>query len=113
LSPDQIEAAVADLAKQNGWNVFVTLAARGILGAAADGHVEYVPVLPVRGEIAVVGAGDAVSANLTVALAAEASLGEALELANAAASVVVHKPGTAGTASVLEIRKPLCLPACA
>jgi rfaE bifunctional protein kinase chain/domain len=110
LSPDQVEAAAVALAQKNGRNVFITLAARGILGAAADGQVEYVPALPVRGEIDVVGAGDAVSANLTVALAAGASLGEALELANAAASVVVHKLGTTGTASVPEIRKLLCLP---
>jgi rfaE bifunctional protein kinase chain/domain len=112
LSPDQVEAAAVALAKKNGRNVFITLAARGILGAAADGQVEYVPALPVRGEIDVVGAGDAVSANLTAALAAGANLGEALELANAAASVVVHKLGTTGTASVPEIRKLLCLPGC-
>ncbi len=87
------------------------MAARGILGAAPSGQIEYVPALPVRGEIDVVGAGDAVSANLTAALAAGASLGEALELANAAASVVVHKLGTTGTASVPEIRNLLCLPA--
>ena len=110
LSPEQIEAATRTLAGNNGRSVFVTLAARGILGAAADGQVEYVPALPVRGEIDVVGAGDAVSANLTVALAAGAGLGEALELANAAASVVVHKLGTTGTASVPEIRNLLCLP---
>ncbi len=110
VSPDQVEAAAVALAKKNGRNVFITLAARGTLGASADGQVEYVPALPVRGEIDVVGAGDAVSANLTVALAAGASLGEALELANAAASVVVHKLGTTGTASVPEIRKLLCLP---
>ena len=105
LSADQIEAAAAALAKSNGRTVFVTLAARGMLGAAPDGEVEYVAALPVRGEIDVVGAGDAVSANLTTALAAGASLGEALELANAAASVVVHKLGTTGTANVAEIRQ--------
>ena len=110
LSPDQVEAAAAALAKKNGRSVFVTLAARGIIGASADGHVEYVPALPVRGEIDIVGAGDAVSANLTAALAAGADLGEALELANVAASVVVHKLGTTGTASVPEIRKLLCSP---
>ena len=110
LSPDQVEAAAAALAKKNGRNVFVTLAARGILGAAPTGQVEYVPALPVRGEIDIVGAGDAVSANLATALAAGASMGEALELANAAASVVVHKLGTTGTASVPEIRKLLIPP---
>jgi rfaE bifunctional protein kinase chain/domain len=110
LSPDQVEAAAAALAKKNGRSVFVTLAARGMIGAAANGQVEYVSALPVRGEIDVVGAGDAVSANLTVALAAGAGLGEALELANAAASVVVHKLGTTGTASVAEIGRLLGLP---
>jgi len=113
LSPRQIEAAASALAKQNGRNVFVTLAARGMLGAAATGKVEYVPALPVRGEIDIVGAGDAVSANLTAALAAGAAMGEALELANAAASVVVHKLGTTGTASVPEIRELICAAGCA
>ena len=113
LSPEQIEAAAVGLARDNGRSVFVTLAARGILGASPNGQIEYVPALPVRGEIDVVGAGDAVSANLTAALAAGANLGETLEIANAAASVVVHKLGTTGTASVPEIRKLLCLPASA
>jgi len=107
LSAEQIEAAAAALARKNGRRVFVTLAARGMVGATADGKVEYVAALPVRGEIDVVGAGDAVSANLTTSLAAGAALGEALELANAAASVVVHKLGTTGTASVAEIRERL------
>jgi rfaE bifunctional protein kinase chain/domain len=108
LSAEEIEATAAALAGKNGRSVFVTLADRGMLGAAADGRVEYVPALPLRGEIDIVGAGDAVSANLTVALAAGASLGEALELANAAASVVVHKLGTTGTAGVVEIRGLVC-----
>ena len=107
LSPEQIEVAAAALASNNGRSVFVTLAARGILGSTADGEVKHVPALPLRGEIDVVGAGDAVSANLTVAIAAGASLAETLELANAAASVVVHKLGTTGTASVAEIRELL------
>ena len=107
LSPDQVEAAARDLARKNGRHVFVSLAAKGILGATAAGQVTRVPSLPLRGEIDIVGAGDAVSANLTSALAAGASIGEALELANAAASVVIHKLGTTGTASVAEIRQLL------
>jgi rfaE bifunctional protein kinase chain/domain len=110
LSSEQIEAAAAALAGKNGRSVFITLADRGMLGASADGRVEYVPALPLRGEIDVVGAGDAVSANLTVAMAAWAGLGEALELANAAASVVIHQLGTTGTAGVAEIGKLVCPP---
>jgi rfaE bifunctional protein kinase chain/domain len=104
LSPDQVEAAASALARSNGRNVFVTLAARGILGATATGQVEYVPALPVRGDIDVVGAGDAVTANLTAATAAGATVCESLEVANAAASVVVHKLGTTGAASPAEIQ---------
>jgi rfaE bifunctional protein kinase chain/domain len=104
LSPEQIEAVATALARNNGRNVFVTLAARGLLGATASGQVECIPALPLRGKIDIVGAGDAVSANLTVAMAAGASLTETLELANAAASVVVHKLGTTGTANVAEIQ---------
>jgi bifunctional ADP-heptose synthase (sugar kinase/adenylyltransferase) len=45
-----------------------------------------------------------VTANLTAALAAGATLREAIELANAAASIVIHQLGTTGTASVAQIR---------
>jgi bifunctional ADP-heptose synthase (sugar kinase/adenylyltransferase) len=50
-----------------------------------------------------------VTANLTVGVAGGATLREALELANAAASVVVHRVGTTGTASVAEIGRLLDL----
>jgi len=69
-----------------------------------EGEAAHVPAFPVRGEIDIVGAGDAVTANLATALAAGASLREALELASAAASVVIHLLGTTGTASVGQIR---------
>jgi bifunctional ADP-heptose synthase (sugar kinase/adenylyltransferase) len=54
-----------------------------------------------------VGAGDAVTANLTSALASGGSLRESLELAMAAASVVIHQLGTTGTADVKQLRS-LC-----
>jgi bifunctional ADP-heptose synthase (sugar kinase/adenylyltransferase) len=56
-----------------------------------------------------VGAGDAVTANLACALAAGAGLREAIELANAAASIVIHQLGTTGTASVAQIGELLGL----
>ena len=64
--------------------------------------------LPVRGEIDIVGAGDAVTANVTTALASGATVREAIELANAAASVVIHQLGTTGTASVTQMRDLIC-----
>lgn len=107
LGIQDIKELAISLARKNGRSVFVSLAANGILGATAQGEAQHIPALPLRGEIDIVGAGDAVSANLTSALAAAATLQEALELANAAASVVIHKLGTTGTASVAEISKVL------
>jgi rfaE bifunctional protein kinase chain/domain len=87
--------------------VFITLAERGIVGAAPGEAAVHVPALPVRGTIDIVGAGDAVTAALTLALAAGATLGEAMELAQAAASLVIHQLGTTGLARVSEVRKLL------
>jgi sugar/nucleoside kinase (ribokinase family) len=78
-----------------------------MLGASPDGEVACFPALPVRGEIDIVGAGDSVTANLATALAAGASLPEALEMANAAASVVIHQLGTTGTATIGQIAELL------
>ena len=109
MPPDsqEIRAAAAELAGRNGRPVFVTLAERGIVGALPDGQTDHIPSLPLRGEIDIVGAGDSVTANLTAALAAGASLREAIELANAAASIVIHQLGTTGTASVEQLRELL------
>jgi rfaE bifunctional protein kinase chain/domain len=107
LSLAQMKTVAAAIAQKNRQPVFVTLAERGILAAAPDGQVEHVPTLPVRGPIDIVGAGDSVTANLAAALAAGANLREAIELANAAASVVIHQLGTTGTASVRQIRDVL------
>lgn len=104
LNLTEITSAAATLAAKNGRLVFVTLSENGILGAAPDGGVKHLPALPLRGAIDIVGAGDAVTANLAAALAAGATLEEALEIANAAASVVIHKLGTTGTASPDEIK---------
>ncbi len=109
LSLEQIKEAAAELARRNGQRVFVTLAERGMIGAAPGGEVEHVPALPLHGEIDIVGAGDAVTANLAAALAAGATLREALEIANAAASEVIHQLGTTGTAGIPQIRERLGL----
>jgi rfaE bifunctional protein kinase chain/domain len=104
---DAIMATALKVARRNGRAVFVTLSERGILGASPSDEGEHVPALPVRGEIDIVGAGDAVTANLVAALAAGADLRETLEVANMAASVVVHQLGTTGTASVAQIEELL------
>ncbi len=103
----EISATAAALSSKQGRHVFVTLSERGILGASPNGEVSHVPALPVRGPIDIVGAGDAVTANLAGALAAGATMPEALEIANAAASIIIHQLGTTGTASVDQIRSLL------
>ena len=103
----EVGPAATALAREKGSYCFVTLAEKGMVGAGPDGAVEWLAALPVRGKIDVVGAGDCVTANLTAALASGARLREPLQLANAAASIVVHKLGTTGTASVAEIRRLL------
>ena len=98
-----IKQTAAKLSRQNNRPVFVTLAERGLVGASPDGAVEHVPSLPLRGPIDIVGAGDSVTANLATALAAGATLREALEFAAVASSIVIHQLGTTGTASVAQI----------
>ena len=92
-----------ELANRNGHPVFVTLAEHGILGAYPGEPACHVPAFPVRGPIDVVGAGDSVTATLACVLAAGASLQEAMEMAMAASSIVVHELGTTGTASPAEM----------
>ena len=101
---EELKSRVVELARQRSRMVFVTAAEAGMVGASPGGDVEYSPALPLRGAIDVVGAGDAVTANLASSLAAGATLKEALHLANTAASIVIHQLGTTGTASLSEIR---------
>lgn len=106
-SVNEVKGTAAELAQHHGQPVFITLAEAGIVGAEPDGTVAHRAGFPVRGEIDVVGAGDAVTANLSAALAAGAHLREALDLAMAAASVVIHQLGTTGAAHVSDLRERL------
>src|SRR5205823_14051495 len=95
--------AATHLTAKHGKPVFVTLAEHGIVGAAPGKEAIHRNALPLRGEIDIVGAGDSVTANLTAALAAGAEIDEAVEMAVAASSIVIHQLGTTGTASPHEI----------
>ena len=107
LTLDQIQQAAVGLARRNQRDVFVTLAERGILGTTPGGQSFHQTSLPIRGAIDIVGAGDAVTANLACSLAAGASTGEAVIIANVAASVVIHQLGTTGTASPAQVAELL------
>jgi len=91
-----------ELNRRTGKPVFVTLSEDGVWSVDGNSFAHSPPV-PIEGPIDVVGAGDSVSANVSVALAAGATPKEAAELGNLAGSVVVGKIGTTGTASVAEL----------
>lgn len=103
-----VERQARELSGKTMRPVFVTLSEKGIV-AADRGQSMHTPALPVRGEIDIVGAGDSVTANLTAALAAGASLREALELAMLASSSVIHQLGTTGTATPQQLAELLPL----
>ena len=103
------EDAARALSARTGRLVFISMAERGIVAATPGGESIPVPAHLVRGPIDVVGAGDAVSANLAAALSAGADPREAMTLAMAAASVVIHQLGTTGTASVEQLAAALDL----
>jgi rfaE bifunctional protein kinase chain/domain len=104
---DDVRCQAEALSKSSGQTVFVTLAEQGIVGAMVGNTAEHVGAHPVRGPIDIVGAGDSVTANLTSALAAGANVREAMELAMAGASIVIHQLGTTGVASVADLAKML------
>lgn len=105
---DEIKNRAAQFAATNQRAIFITLAERGIVGALPGEPAQHAPAFPLRGEIDIVGAGDTVTATLTLALAAGATVPEALQLAQAAANVVIHQLGTTGTATPADLRPLLC-----
>lgn len=76
-------------------NLVITRGSQGISAMQRGKPVLHVPALPVGEVYDVVGAGDTVVAVLALALAAQLSLGLAVQLANAAASLAVRKLGNA------------------
>ena len=83
------------------------MAERGMIGATPAGESAHVLARPLRGPIDIVGAGDTVTATLALALAIDATPIESMELAQAAASLVVHQLGTTGTPEPRDLRQLL------
>ena len=96
---EDIKRVVAQLALRRAMPVIVTMADRGMMASDSMGNLHFEAALPLRGAIDVVGAGDAVTATLAAVLSAGASLSEALRLASASASIVIHQVGTTGVTS--------------
>jgi D-beta-D-heptose 7-phosphate kinase/D-beta-D-heptose 1-phosphate adenosyltransferase len=99
----EVAAAAAALARQvRSRAVLVTLSEDGMLLLARRGGAVHAPAYSVKVRD-VSGAGDTVVAALAVMLALGADFESAMRAANAAASVVIGKPGTAA-ASASELR---------
>lgn len=99
---DLVEAARLALANAGGEALLVTRSEDGMSFVDADGGAHHVPAYAVKVRD-VSGAGDTVAAALACCRAAGADWADAMRVANAAASVVVGKPGTASV-SVAELR---------
>jgi D-beta-D-heptose 7-phosphate kinase / D-beta-D-heptose 1-phosphate adenosyltransferase len=107
----EIATAAAELARiVSARAVLVTLSEEGMLLHVAGDEPVHVPAYPVKVRD-VSGAGDTVAAVLAALLAMDAGFEPSVRAANAAASVVVGKRGTA-TVTVAELRQRI-LPAAA
>ena len=91
------------LARRRGKPVFVTLGARGMLVCRAGGAVRW-PAYPVKGPVDIVGAGDAVAASVSAALAAGASDEEAGLLGVLVSSITIQQIGVTGVARPADVR---------
>ena len=106
VSLDQAKAFGRLLAARNGKTVFVTVGDEGIL-ACTPTEVSHIPAFPAQGPVDIVGAGDSTSAGIVCALCAGASPAEAAFIGNLCANVTIHKLGTTGTATPMELRAKL------
>ena len=105
---DLIHAAKALLARCGIGGLLITLGEYGMLHVPAKNASAGAIYLPTQARevFDVSGAGDTTIAALTAALGAGARMAEAMQIANAAAGVVVGKLGTA-TVSVDELKKAI------
>ena len=95
FATQELARVAADLLGRTDWEaILFTLGEEGMALANRDGSVERI-IARVREVFDVTGAGDTVVAALALGLASGIPLLDAARLANAAAGVVVGKPGTA------------------
>jgi len=97
-----IESGGCLLERTDDESVIITRGARGMTVFRREGWT-HVPTVPAQGEIDVTGAGDTVTAIISLALASRVDLVHAAEIGNLAGAVTVGKLGTTGTASRDEL----------
>lgn len=93
------------LEKLSAKGVIITRGARGMMVFPKDGEIMDIPTVA-RQVFDVTGAGDVVTATVTLALLAGADLYQSAQLANLAAGIAVRKIGTA-TVSLEELREEI------
>jgi rfaE bifunctional protein kinase chain/domain len=99
---EEVHDYVRKLFQQSGRPVFVTRGARGCVGY--DGRQIWdVPGIQILTPTDPVGAGDTAASAMAAGMAAGATVGEAAELGNFAASVTVRKIAQCGTATPAEV----------
>jgi D-beta-D-heptose 7-phosphate kinase/D-beta-D-heptose 1-phosphate adenosyltransferase len=86
------EAARKILAESEVGAVVITLDREGMYFATADGQSRLIPTVP-RSVVDVTGAGDMVSAMMSLSLASGVSFEDSVELANVAAGIEVSRQG--------------------
>lgn len=91
------------LARRQNLTVFATVGAEGILAVRPDGATVVSAGLAAAGPLDIVGAGDAATSGIVSALLCGASLEEAADLGNLAASITVQQLGTTGTATPAQV----------
>jgi len=102
---DEIVAAAQDVRRVTGAEAVLVTRSEAGMTLVTKSEPLHLPAYPVRVRD-VSGAGDTVSAALSLMLAAGASFADATRIANAAAAVAVSKRGTA-TVSLAELRARL------
>ena len=100
-----IQECATQFRERYGCNVLITRGARGMSLFEANNPPVHVPT-EAREVYDVTGAGDTVIATIALALASDYSLSTGMELANAAAGIVVGKMGTS-TTDVEELRSAM------
>lgn len=101
---DELEVAAKSLKEKLGHRaLLVTRGARGMMLLDGNAAPLHIPAVGAQQSVDVTGAGDTVIATFALAVASDASFGDAARLANYAGGLVVMKRGTATvTASELE-----------
>ncbi|MGL6072832.1 MAG: bifunctional heptose 7-phosphate kinase/heptose 1-phosphate adenyltransferase [Fimbriiglobus sp.] len=84
--------------------VLLTQGVKGMSLVEGPGMVQHIPAYPVTGPIDICGAGDSVSAALTLARVAGLNLPEAAAFGNLVASITIQQIGTTGTATPDQVR---------